>query len=188
MVRLLLRISRKKRINLPQEIAGYSSDERPLEKSNVKTEPRLLQGLKRALLFFVGTLCVILGVIGILFPVLPTTPFLLLAAICYARSSERFYHWLMNNRWCGKYIRNYREGRGIPVKQKIFTLVLLWLTIAFTTVLVVSQWWVRVILLGIAVGVTIHLMKIKTYAQKKTQHSPVQRSENMTRQSKHNHF
>ena len=146
----------------------------------MKTERSILL---RFLLIFVGTLCVILGVIGILFPVLPTTPFLLLAAICYARSSERFYHWLMNNRWCGDYIRNYREGKGIPVKQKIFTLVLLWLTIGFTTVLVVSQWWVRLILLGIAVGVTIHLVKIKTYKQK-TQPSQVRPSENMTRQSK----
>ena len=146
-----------------------------------------MKGSIRALLIILGTLCVALGVLGMFLPLLPTTPFLLLAAICYARSSERFYLWLMNNRWCGDYIRNYREGKGIPVKQKIFTLVLLWLTIGFTTVLVVSQWWLRVILLGIAVGVTIHLMKIKTYSQK-TQHSPVQRSDNMTRQSKHNHF
>ena len=99
-------------------------------------------------------------------PVLPTTPFLLLAATCYARSSERFYHWLMTNRWFGEYIKNYREGRGIPLKQKVVTILLLWLTIGSTAWLAISQWWVRLILLGIAVGVTIHLAKVKTYKPK----------------------
>jgi uncharacterized membrane protein YbaN (DUF454 family) len=118
------------------------------------------------LLIILGTLCVTLGVLGMFLPVLPTTPFLLLAAICYARSSERFYHWLMTNRWCGEYIRNYREGRGIPLKQKVLTIMLLWLTIGSTAWLAISQWWVRWILLGIAVGVTIHLVKVKTYKPK----------------------
>jgi len=106
---------------------------------------------------------VALGVLGIFVPVLPTTPFLLLAAICYARSSERFYHWLLNNRWFGEYIKNYREGRGIPLRVKILTLIALWLTIGFTTLLVISVWWVQLILLGVAVGVTIHLVRIKTF-------------------------
>jgi hypothetical protein len=104
--------------------------------------------------------------LGMFLPLLPTTPFLLLAAICYARSSERFYHWLMTNRWCGEYIRNYREGRGILLKQKVLTILLLWLTIGSTAWLAISQWWVRWILLGIAVGVTIHLVKIKTFKPK----------------------
>jgi len=88
---------------------------------------------------------------------------LLLAAICYARSSERFYHWLLNNRWFGEYIKNYREGRGIPLREKTLTLIALWLTIGFTTLLVVSAWWGQLILLGVAVGVTIHLVRIKTF-------------------------
>lgn len=120
----------------------------------------------RALLIILGTLCVALGVLGIFLPLLPTTPFLLLAAACYARSSARFYHWLVTNRWCGQYIRNYREGRGIPLKQKAVTILLLWLTIGSTAWLAISQWWVRWILLGVAVGVTIHLLKVKTYKPK----------------------
>ncbi len=95
-------------------------------------------------------------------PLLPTTPLLLLAAICYARSSPRFYNWLMTNRWCGEYIRNYRAGRGIPRKQKVLTILLLWLTIGYAVWFVVSLWWVRLILGGIAVGVTLHLIMIKT--------------------------
>ena len=116
----------------------------------------------RVLLIACGTLCVALGVLGIFVPVLPTTPFLLLAAICYGRSSERFYHWLLNNRWFGEYIKNYREGRGIPLREKTLTLIALWLTIGFTTLRVVSAWWGQLILLGVAVGVTIHLVRIKT--------------------------
>ena len=110
-----------------------------------------------------GTFCMALGVLGIFVPVLPTTPFLLLAAICYARSSERFYHWLLNNRWFGAYIKNYREGRGIPLREKTLALIALWLTIGFTTLTVVSVWWGQLILLGVAVGVTIHLVKTKTF-------------------------
>ncbi len=119
--------------------------------------------LGRMLLTSAGTLCVALGVAGMFLPLLPTTPFLLLAATCYARSSPRFYRWLMTNRWCGEYIRNYREGRGLPLQQKILTLALLWITIGATTVFVVPLWWVRVLLLAIASGVTFHLLRIKTY-------------------------
>ena len=132
----------------------------------MKTGQKPLKGSIRALLIILGTLCVALGVLGMFLPVLPTTPFLLLATTCYARSSERFYHWLMTNRWCGEYIRNYREGRGIPLKQKAVSILLLWLTIGSTAWLAISQWWVRCILLGIAVGVTIHLVKLKTYKPK----------------------
>ena len=110
-----------------------------------------------------GTLCVVLGVLGIFVPILPTTPLLLLAAVCYARSSERFYHWLLNNRWFGDYIKNYREGRGIPLRIKILTLIALWLTIGFTALRLVSVWWGQFILLAVAVGVTIHLVRVKTF-------------------------
>lgn len=122
-----------------------------------------MKGLKRTILIVCGTVSVGLGMIGIFIPLLPTTVFLLLAAYCYARSSQKFYDWLLNNRWFGEYIRNYREGRGIPLKQKILSIGLLWLTIGYSAWFVVSLWWVRVILLGIAIGVTIHLVTIKTF-------------------------
>ena len=121
-----------------------------------------MKDLTRILLIVIGTLFVALGVLGVFLPVLPTTPFLLLAAICYARSSKRFYNWLMTNRWCGEYIRNYREGRGITLRHKILTISLLWLTIGYAAWFVVSLWWVKLILFGIAAGVTLHLVKIKT--------------------------
>ncbi|MBN2201407.1 YbaN family protein [bacterium] len=121
----------------------------------------------RMLLVAAGTACVGLGFIGMFLPVLPTTPFLLLAAACYARSSQRFYRWLMTNRWFGAILRNYREGRGLPLKQKITTLLLLWLTIGATAVFAVTSFWIRFFLLIVAVGVTIHLLKIKTFRPEK---------------------
>ncbi len=109
-----------------------------------------------------GTVCVALGIIGMFLPVLPTTPFLLLAAACYARSSRQFYDWLLNNRWCGRYIRDYRSGRGIPLRQKVITIALLWTTIGYAAWFATDLWWVKCLLLLIAAGVTAHLIRIRT--------------------------
>lgn len=116
----------------------------------------------RVLWISAGTLFVGLGVVGIFVPILPTTPFLLLAAFCYGRSSQRFLRWLLTNRWFGDYIRNYREGKGLPLREKVLTLTALWLTIGVSIVYVASQWWLRLALAAIALGVTIHLLWIKT--------------------------
>ncbi len=122
-----------------------------------------MKSVVRIMLIVIGTICVILGILGIFLPLLPTTPFLLLAAFCYSRSSDRFYHWLITNRWFGEYIHNYREGRGIALRQKVIALSLLWLTMSYSIWFVVSQWWVQLILLSIAVSVTIHLVRMKTF-------------------------
>jgi uncharacterized membrane protein YbaN (DUF454 family) len=122
-----------------------------------------MKRITQPLLIGLGSLCVGLGVIGIFVPVMPTTVFFLLAAYFYARSSQRFYDRLLNNRWFGAYIRNYRAGRGIPLRQKVFTLVVLWLTLGYTGIFVVTSLWVRLILALVAVGVTVHLVMIKTY-------------------------
>jgi len=121
----------------------------------------------RYLLIIAGTIFLGLGVIGIFLPILPTTPFLLLAAACYARSSKRFYDWLMNNKWFGAYIKNYREGRGVPLKVKVFTISLLWITILVSVFFVISDFWIKIVLIIIAIGVTIHILTIKTYKQKR---------------------
>ncbi len=118
--------------------------------------------LKRALLVAAGSFFVALGTIGILVPLLPTTPFLLLAAYCYMRSSKRLHEWLLTNRWFGEYLRNYQEGRGVPVRAKAGTLALLWATIAVTMVLFVDSLLVRGVLLAIAVAVTVHVLMLKT--------------------------
>jgi uncharacterized membrane protein YbaN (DUF454 family) len=117
--------------------------------------------VKRRLLIGAGTLCTGLGIIGIFVPILPTTPFLLLAAACYMRSSERFYQWLINNRIFGAYVRNYIEGRGMPVRIKIFTILLLWLTIGLTIAFGVQNTIIRIVLVCIAIGVTVHIVLIR---------------------------
>jgi uncharacterized membrane protein YbaN (DUF454 family) len=116
--------------------------------------------LKRQLLLAAGTLSLAIGIVGIVVPLLPTTPFLLLAAGCYLRSSQRFYNWLMGNRFFGNYIRNYIEGRGIPVKVKLFIIILLWVTISISIWLVAKPL-VTVILLIVAVGVTLHIIFLR---------------------------
>lgn len=118
--------------------------------------------LLKYLLVSAGTFFLGLGIIGIFLPIVPTTPFLLLAAACYARSSKRFYDWLMNNKWFGSYIKNYQEGRGVPLKVKILTISILWITILLS-VFIVQIFWVRILLILIAFGVTIHILTIKTY-------------------------
>ena len=117
--------------------------------------------VKRRLLIGAGTLSTGLGIIGIFVPILPTTPFLLLAAACYMRSSERFYRWLINDRIFGAYVRNYIEGKGMPVKIKMFTILLLWLTIALTIVFGVQNIVIKIVLICIAVGVTAHIALIR---------------------------
>jgi uncharacterized membrane protein YbaN (DUF454 family) len=120
--------------------------------------------LKRWILLISGSLFLGLGILGMFLPILPTTPFLLLAAACYARSSERFYHWLLNNRWFGKHIRNYREGKGLSLKIKILVLVMLWAAIGYSSFLLPFLW-VRILLIIIAIGVTLHILSIRTLKQ-----------------------
>jgi len=121
--------------------------------------------LVRILLIITGTLFVGLGIIGIFVPVLPTTPFLLLAAACYVRSSQRFYGWLLNNKWFGNYIRNYLERKGVPLKVKVLTITLLWITIGASVAFAVQILVIRLILVLIAIGVSIHVLSIRTLKQ-----------------------
>jgi len=104
-----------------------------------------------------------LGIIGIVLPVLPTTPFLLLTAYCYDRGSERLHEWLMNNRVFGGYIRNYSEGRGIPLRAKITAISALWVTMGISAYLFMPWPWVRILLIIIAAVVTIHLIRLPTF-------------------------
>jgi uncharacterized membrane protein YbaN (DUF454 family) len=117
-------------------------------------------GFLRAILLACGTISVALGVIGIFLPLMPTTVFLLLAAACYARSSERFYRKLVENRWLGGDIRRGREGGGMSRRQKAVTLAMLWAGILASAIWSVDAWWIRAVLAAIAVSVTIHVVRI----------------------------
>ncbi|MCL5877542.1 MAG: YbaN family protein [Candidatus Bathyarchaeota archaeon] len=132
--------------------------------NNVQTTKVKKQKVVRALLLVAGTICLALGAIGIFLPILPTTPFLLLAAACYLRSSERMHKWLLGNRWFGEYIKNYQAGRGIPMKTKILAITLLWAAILFSMFFMVSEILIaQIVLFAIAVGVTVHLARLPTF-------------------------
>ena len=129
-------------------------------------QPNIVRSkLVRKLLIIAGTFFIGIGIIGIFLPILPTTPFLLLAAWCYARSSKRFYNWLINNKWFGNYIKNYREGKGVPIKVKILSISFLWITILFSIYFFITNIHIRIILILIAIGVTIHILSIRTFKQ-----------------------
>ena len=80
-----------------------------------------------------GAIAVLLGILGIFLPLLPTTPFLLLASWCFARGSDRLHAWLLSHRVFGDYLRNFEAGRGIPLKAKILATVTLWGSILLAT-------------------------------------------------------
>ena len=107
-------------------------------KKNTDQTPGLLTNFTRYLLLISGTIFLILGVIGIIIPLLPTTPFLLLAVACYAKSSKKAYHWLMHNKYFGSYIKNYHEGKGITLNAKIITITILWSTILFSIIFIID--------------------------------------------------
>ncbi len=121
-----------------------------------------LPPLGKSLLMSVGVLSVGLGAAGIFLPLLPTTPFLLLAAACFMRSSERLYQWLLGHKWFGSYIRNYREHRAIPLRSKIVVLVMLWVSLGSTTLIVLETALPRAVLLVVGLAVTVYMLRLRT--------------------------
>jgi uncharacterized membrane protein YbaN (DUF454 family) len=117
---------------------------------------------RKTILVIAGTISACLGILGIFLPVLPTTPFLLIAAACYLRSSARLYRWLLNNHVFGLYIKNYLEGKGMLLYMKLFTISLLWISIGLTAWLTTENLGLRIFLACVAVGVTLHIILIKT--------------------------
>jgi uncharacterized membrane protein YbaN (DUF454 family) len=118
--------------------------------------------LGKWLLMSLGILAMVVGLVGVVVPLLPTTPFLLLAAACFVRSSDTMYGWLISNRLFGGFIRDYREQRGVSARAKIMALALLWGVIGYTALTAVDAAWLRVLLVAIAVAVTIHLLRLRT--------------------------
>ena len=118
--------------------------------------------MKRVLII-IGLLSVVLGVAGIFLPLLPTTPLLLLAAWCFVRSSPRLYEWLLNHPRLGEYVRNFRENRAIPLRVKIVSVTMVWLTSGFCIIKVVSEWWwAQIVLFVLAAAITWHILSYAT--------------------------
>jgi uncharacterized membrane protein YbaN (DUF454 family) len=128
--------------------------------------------MKRWLLIGAGTASLFTGLIGIIVPVLPTTPFLLLAAFCYWRSSPRLYKALLRQRYIGPYIKNYLEKKGMSLAAKIWTLSLLWIGVGCSAAFLTDSLVVRIILLAVLTGVTTHILLIQTIRIKESSPSP----------------
>jgi len=118
--------------------------------------------LKKHLYVALASLCVVCGIIGIFVPLLPTTPFLLLATILYMRSSSKLLKWLLNNKYLGPYIRDYFSRKGIQLRMKVRSIIVLWITLGLSAAYATDKLWVRIILAGIGTGVTVHLFIKKT--------------------------
>ena len=114
------------------------------------------------ILAFLGSVALALGIAGIFLPVLPTTPFLLLAAALYVRSSQRLYEWLMSHKHLGPYIKNFRENKAIPLRVKIVSVTLVWVTLLYCAIFVAKEWWMSLIFITIAMCVTAHILHYKT--------------------------
>jgi uncharacterized membrane protein YbaN (DUF454 family) len=128
------------------------------------------QKVAKALWLFAGLTCLGLGTIGMVLPILPTTPFLLAAAACFCKSSTKMYNWLLSNKWFGEYIRNYKEGRGLPMRTKITALIVLWATIGISAVFFLNRLLppqlvlpMQLIMLAVAVGVSVHVLRLPTF-------------------------
>lgn len=119
-------------------------------------------------LIALGWFFVAMGIIGIFVPIWPTTIFFILAAWCFAKSSEKFYNWLINHPRFGKFISNYREHRGMPLKAKIIAVTMVVVAIGSSVIFFTQTIWVRILLVGIALGVSGYILSLNTIRQEQT--------------------
>lgn len=134
-----------------------------LMERQVVLERSSMNSFVRVLLIIIGSISLGLGVLGIVLPLVPTTPFLLLTAACYVRSSDRLYDWLMTNKWFGSYIRNYKAGRGIPIKAKISVLIMIWFSFLFSAIYIAPNLLLRAGFIFGACFFTVVIYMTKTY-------------------------
>jgi len=127
----------------------YCKDRKPVTKT------------KKIIFISLGCFFVAIGTLGVFVPVLPTTPFLLIAAALFAKSSDTLHRWLTCNRIFGKYLKNYWQGKGIPLKIKVIAISFLWIVISVSAIFFVKMLPVRIIMAAVAIGVTIHIIYIK---------------------------
>lgn len=130
----------------------------------------MIRRATRITLTIVGSICVVLAVIGIFLPLVPTTPFLLLASACYVRASERLHSQLMGNKHLGPYLRNIQQKRGIPLRAKVVSIALIWASILFSAYTVESAV-AEAVLLIVGLSLTALMLAMKTL-KKSALHSP----------------
>lgn len=116
----------------------------------------------KILLTALGLLSLGLGVLGIFLPVLPTTPLLLLAAALFLRGNRNLYDWLLNHPELGPYIRNFMEHKAIPLRVKVISVSLVWITLINCAIFVAEHWVFRLFFILLATAITVHILSYKT--------------------------
>lgn len=128
-----------------------------------ESERRTVTGsVRKGIYFIIGSLSLVAGALGVFLPVVPTTPFVLLSAWCFFRSSDKIYRWVVSNETFGPTIENYQEGKGITKKTKIRAIVMMWLTITLSVYFYISSLHLIAFLYIIAISVSIYLYKLPT--------------------------
>lgn len=117
---------------------------------------------RRIVYILLGSLFLILGAVGIFIPLLPTTPFWLLTCWFYLRSSEKLYNRAMSNRYFGSYIKGFMVDKAIPVRSKVISISVMWLSAILTSVYLIEYLWVKILLILISIGVTWHILSFPT--------------------------
>ena len=118
--------------------------------------------MKKKFLILLGSLSLLLGLLGIALPLLPTTPFLLLSATCYFHGSDSLYRWLMAHPTLGPYIHSFREEKAIHLRVKVVSVSMVWITLLYCIFFVLEPLWLRILLFLLAVGISWHILSYAT--------------------------
>jgi len=121
--------------------------------------------LLKILLKICGFIMVALGTLGIVIPGLPTTPFMIVAAFCFMKSSDRMYKWVTTNKLFGGKVKKFIDNRSIPVRGKIYCISAMWIMIIISMIFVIDKTWLYVLLSALGIGGTVVLLSIKTYKE-----------------------
>jgi uncharacterized protein len=122
----------------------------------------MLKRFVKSVFLTAGIASLVLGFIGIFLPLLPTTPFVLLAAYCFARSSERFHRYIMQHKTFGKMVTDFYENKIITVKTKIVALSSMWAMLLLSVIFFMPIIWVKLVVVGIGVAVSAYLLSFRS--------------------------
>lgn len=117
--------------------------------------------IKKAIMFFIGLICTALGAIGIFLPLLPTTPFILAAAICFSGSSEHMYNRLSKSPYFGEFINNYQKKTGVSKRTKTISVLFLWSLLLVSMYLMRDSALMLIIIISAGIGVTAHISLLR---------------------------
>ena len=118
--------------------------------------------ISRGVFFSLGVTFLGIGIIGIVIPILPTTPFILVSAFCFGKSSKRIEKWITSNRYFGSYIENYKANKGVPLDVKLKSIGFLWITLIISALIFSNNIYLLILLIIVGIAVTAHILLLKT--------------------------